>query len=139
MKRRIIALLLILMLSLTGLSGLGEPAQDIDLPRSQAALSMMEYLESDPALMALMEASIARAHDINPDPNTNPVSTVEEFYDYIDWMVTCMPWNVLTETQVVQFTPYRKAWYTKDTAKVEDFMGKKPDFKIADYQGGRSQ
>ncbi len=99
MKRRIIALFLILMLVLTGLPGLVEPALDIDLPRSQAALSMMEYLENDPELMALMEASIARAHDINPDPNTNPVSTVEAFYDYIDWMVTCMPWNVLTDVE----------------------------------------
>ena len=34
----------------------------------------------------------------------------------------------MNETRDVLFTPYRKAWYTKDTAKVEDFMGKKPDF-----------
>ena len=57
----------------------------------------MECLESDPELMALMEESIRIAHEINPDPNTNPVGTVEEFYDFLDWAVTCMPWNVLTD------------------------------------------
>ena len=57
----------------------------------------MEYLESDPELMALMEESIRLAHEINPDPDTNPVDTVESFYDFLDWAVTCMPWNVLAD------------------------------------------
>ncbi|MBR3585676.1 MAG: phosphatidylserine decarboxylase [Oscillospiraceae bacterium] len=74
-----------------------EPAPELNLPRSEAALSMMHYLESDPELMELMEQSIAAAAEINPDPATNPVRSVEELYDFIDWAVTCMPWNVLTD------------------------------------------
>ena len=74
-----------------------EPATEVNLPRSEAALSMMQYLESDPELMAMMEKSIAMAAKINPDPATNPVQSVEELYDFIDWAVTCMPWNVLTD------------------------------------------
>ena len=74
-----------------------EPAPELNLPRSEAALSMMNYLESDPELMALMEQSIAAAAKINPDPATNPVRSVDELYDFIDWAVTCMPWNVLTD------------------------------------------
>ena len=74
-----------------------EPATEVNLPRSEAALSMMQSLESDPELMAMMEKSIAMAAEINPDPATNPVQSVEELYDFIDWAVTCMPWNVLTD------------------------------------------
>ncbi len=63
---------------------------------------MMNYLESDPELMALMEQSIAAAK-INPDPATNPVRSVEELYDFIDWAVTYMPWNVLTDASYLSF------------------------------------
>ena len=99
MKRRIISLLFVLALAMSALACLAEAAPVPDLPRSQAALSMMAYLEADPELMALMEKTIAKAHEINPDPNTNPVDNVDELYDFIDWAVTCMPWNVLTDVE----------------------------------------
>ena len=97
MRKNCWALLLTLMLIFSTLTVQAEPAVEPDLPRSDAALSLMEYLESDPELMTLMEESIRIAHEINPDPNTNPVGTVEEFYDFLDWAVTCMPWNVLAD------------------------------------------
>ena len=97
MRKNCWALLLILMLVFSTLTVQAEPAVEFDLPRSDAALSLMEYLESDPELMTLMEESIRIAHEINPDPNTNPVGTVEGFYDFLDWAVTCMPWNVLAD------------------------------------------
>ena len=85
MKNRIISLLFALVLAMSALTCLAEAAPVPDLPRSQAALSMMAYLEEDPELMALMEKSIAKAREINPDPNTNPVDSVDELYDFIDW------------------------------------------------------
>ena len=99
MKRRIISLLFVLALAMSALACLAEAAPVPDLPRSKAATSMMAYLEADPELMALMEKTIAKAHEINPDPNTNPVDNVDELYDFIDWAVTCMPWNVLTDVE----------------------------------------
>ena len=65
--------------------------------RSESSLAMQAYLEADPELMRLMEQSIAIAHAINPDPDTNPVDSVEEFYDFLDWAATCMPWDLLTD------------------------------------------
>ena len=62
---------------------------------SVSAQELKRILESDPELMKLMEKSIAKAHEINPDPNTNPVSSVEEFYDFLDWVVKAVPWRVL--------------------------------------------
>lgn len=93
----IISLLIAILLAFSVFSAQAEPAPVIELPRSEAARDMMAYLEDDPELMAMMEKSIASAAAANPDPDTNPVRSVEELYDFIDWAVTCMPWNVLTK------------------------------------------
>ena len=74
-----------------------ESAPVAELPRSEASLAMMEYLEADPELMTLMEKSIASAAQVNPDPDTNPVRSVNDLYDFLDWATICMPWNVLTD------------------------------------------
>ena len=76
---------------------LAEAVPQIEIPRSESSLAMQEYLESDPDLMALMEKSIEKAHEVNPDPNTNPVDNVEEFYDFLDWATTCLPSDVLED------------------------------------------
>ena len=99
MKSRILSLFLVVCLLVFAAAGFAEPVPEVDLPRAEATLSMMNYLESDPELMAMMEKSIAAAAEINPDRATNPVQSVEELYDYIDWAVTCMPWNVLTDAE----------------------------------------
>ncbi len=99
MKSRVLSLFLVVCLLVFAAAGFAEPVPEVDLPRAEATLSMMNYLESDPELMAMMEKSIAAAAEINPDRDTNPVQSVEELYDFIDWAVTCMPWNVLTDAE----------------------------------------
>ena len=99
MKSRVLSLFLVVCLRVFAAAGFAEPVPEVDLPRAEATLSMMNYLKSDPELMAMMEKSIAAAAEINPDRATNPVQSVEELYDYIDWAVTCMPWNVLTDAE----------------------------------------
>ena len=39
--------------------------------------------------------SIRLAAVNNPDPETNPVQSLEDYYDFLDWSATCMPWNIL--------------------------------------------
>ena len=95
MKRKLCTLLFAFVLLLCSLNA--QAASHPNPPRSQAAISMMECLEKDPELKALMEKSIAKAQKINPDPNTNPVHNIDELYTFLDWAVTCMPWNVLTD------------------------------------------
>ncbi|MBQ9010194.1 MAG: phosphatidylserine decarboxylase [Clostridia bacterium] len=99
MIKKLFALMFSLLLVLGSISGLAEAALQLESQHSEAALSMMEYLEADPELMSYMEKSLAKAHEINPDPNTNPVDSVDALYDYIDWLVTCMPWNVLSDAK----------------------------------------
>ena len=101
MEKRVIALLAVLMLSLTCMTSavFAEPAFLAEMQNSEASVALREYLEGDPELMELMEKSIAKAHEVNPDSNTNPVENVEELYGFIDWAITCMPWNVLTDVE----------------------------------------
>ena len=93
--RRIVGILLIACIFLA-LPGCRSKAYE---PQSKAALEIKEYLEADPELMALMERSISIAHEINPDPDTNPVSDLKEFYGFIDWSVKALPWNVLSDAK----------------------------------------
>ena len=97
MMKKSIALLLTTLLVFSTIIAHAEPVPVPEFPRSEAAYAMMEYLEADPELMALMEKSIASAAQVNPDLNTNPVRSVEELYDFLDWATICMPWNVLTD------------------------------------------
>ena len=66
---------------------------------SQATLALKQVLEDDPALMSMMVKSIAKAHEINPDPDTGPVTNVEELYDFIDHNIKGLPWNLLTDAE----------------------------------------
>ena len=95
MKRKLSALLLGFLLIVVSLSA--QAAVSHNPPHSEPAVAMMRCLESDPELMALMEKSIAKAKEINPDHNTNPVQSIQELYEFLDWAATCMPWNVLKD------------------------------------------
>ena len=72
--------------------GTSSNAQAESVTASQA---MRNYLEQDTELMALMEKSIAKAQEINPDINTNPVRSVENLYEFIDMSMKGLPWNLL--------------------------------------------
>lgn len=65
----------------------------------QMTLDMIALLEEDAELKSMMEKSIAKAAEINPDKNTNPAQNLEEFYDFLDWANTCQPWNVLKDAK----------------------------------------
>ena len=70
MKKKLFGLILTFVV-LCGIYG--KPVKNAQkLPRSEASLAMEQYLTSDPELMAMMEKSIKMAHEINPDPETNP-------------------------------------------------------------------
>ncbi len=68
-------------------------------PRSKMATELKAMLDADPELKALLEKSIAKAAQINPDTATNPVQNLDELYDYCDWATTCLPWNVIESAQ----------------------------------------
>ncbi len=66
---------------------------------SEATLALKQALDKDPELMAMMEKSIAKAHEINPDTDTNPVTNIEELYAFIDRNMKGLPWNLLADAE----------------------------------------
>lgn len=53
------------------------------------------FLDKDENLKKLAEKNIEIAKINNPDKITNPAQSLEELYEFLDWSVKCMPWEVL--------------------------------------------
>ena len=88
-------LLLVIPLLLTGCqddetTGRG----DRDL-HTEAAQQLMMICETNTEVKQLLEHAIRQAAKINPDRQYNPAQTLEEFYDFIDRNVRCLPWEVM--------------------------------------------
>ena len=63
--------------------------------RKQVTKDFISLLEGDEELKSLMEKSIELAKKTNPDRKTNPVQSLDEYYDFLDWTATCLPWDIL--------------------------------------------
>lgn len=59
---------------------------------------LISIVENNPNIKSLLIKSIAQAKIINPDKNTNPAQTLDEYYEYVTWAETCMPWSILPKT-----------------------------------------
>ena len=110
MKKRVMSILVAAVLVITLFAGMvktranagreavkeeiGESEEQTE--RSAASKELKKYLDEDPELLAMLEKSIQKAAEINPDMDSNPVRSVDDFYDLVDWNVKAMPWNVLT-------------------------------------------
>ena len=66
-----------------------------DIKYGKATQELITLLENDPDLKSLLISSISKAKDINPDKNTNPAQTLEEYYEFITWTETTMPWAIV--------------------------------------------
>lgn len=61
----------------------------------QKTAELMSMINHNPDLKALLEKSIEKAKQINPNKKTNPVQSLKEYYDYVDWACTAMPYAIL--------------------------------------------
>ena len=71
--------------------------------RPKVSASFKEVMNKHPDIRGLVEKSIAQASIINPDRKTNPVQSLNELYDFLDYTVTCMPWNIMPEERYNNF------------------------------------
>ena len=55
----------------------------------------IKMVESDSELKRLLEKNLEIGRKINPDKAYNPAQSLDELYDFLDWSVKCMPWEVL--------------------------------------------
>lgn len=67
-----------------------------DPGRQPATEALIALVESDPALQEQLTRSIALGQIINSDPTTNPVASLEDYYDFVDALVTYPPQNIKT-------------------------------------------
>lgn len=63
---------------------------------TEATLELMRICEQNDEVRSLLTQSICQAAQVNPDRRYNPAQTLDEFYDFIDWNVRCLPWDVMT-------------------------------------------
>lgn len=65
----------------------------------KATKQLITILENDPALKSMLESSLKKAKEINPDKNTNPAQTLEEYYEFVTWTETTMPWAIVKKEE----------------------------------------
>ena len=64
--------------------------------RQPATEALIALVEDDASLKASLNESISLGQRINNDPATNPVATLDDYYDFIDALVTYNPQNIDT-------------------------------------------
>ena len=71
----------------------------IDNPTyGQKTLELISIVDNNPNIKSMLLKSIDLARVVNPDKNTNPAQTLDEYYEFVTWAETCMPWSILPKT-----------------------------------------
>lgn len=73
------------------------PKEEVEYGKATKAL--IALLDNDPALKSMLESSLQKAKEINPDRNTNPAQNLEEYYEFITWAETTMPWALVRKEE----------------------------------------
>src|SRR5689334_1028249 len=60
---------------------------------------LIQIVANNPKIKSLLTEAINRAHEINPDTATNPVRNIDDFYQFISWTETAMPWDLIRHTE----------------------------------------
>ena len=66
---------------------------------SASTCELITLVNSNAQLKSLLEKAIAKGVEINPDRETNPVQTLSEYYDFVEWAAHAMPWTVINRPE----------------------------------------
>jgi phosphatidylserine decarboxylase precursor len=90
-----------------------EEYNGVAVTHEQITLDLIGILANNPELERLLVKAIEMAYEINPDRNTNPAQTLEEYFEFLNRSARAMPWNVLPDAdysniyeQIYQGTTY---------------------------------
>ncbi len=61
----------------------------------KATRELVEMTEQMPDLKSLLTHSIEKARQVNPDKNTNPVQSLNAYFDFVSYCEKAMPWTLL--------------------------------------------
>lgn len=62
----------------------------------EATTELRKLVEGNAELKALLTKAIEKGVTINPDKKTNPVQSLDDYYEFVDWTQHAMPWNVVS-------------------------------------------
>ena len=65
----------------------------------EATRELIELVDKNPGLKSMLTASIEKARQVNPDTNTNPVQSLDKYYEFASKAETSMPWAVAKTEQ----------------------------------------
>ena len=71
------------------------PAVPTTPQHTEATEALIRICNENAEVKQLLEHAIAQAAEINPDRQYNPAQSLSEFYEFIDWNVRQLPWNVM--------------------------------------------
>ena len=91
--KKLIPILIILIILLCSCTTTKKTATN---ERSEITNDFISILNENPELKDLTEKSLLKGAIVNPDKKTNPVQTLDELYDFLDWCSTCMPWEIIS-------------------------------------------
>lgn len=58
-------------------------------------LELVNLVDNNLEIKSLLLASIEQANKVNPDKQTNPAQTLDEYYEFVSWTENAMPWQFL--------------------------------------------
>ncbi|WP_445385809.1 phosphatidylserine decarboxylase [Robiginitalea sp. IMCC44478] len=88
---------ILILFLLTGLVNCNSPKKEVVY--GDATKELITLVESKPELKAMLQSSIDQAKEINPNRDTNPAQTLEEYYEFITWAETTMPWAIVKKEE----------------------------------------
>ncbi len=118
-------LYLVMVVLATSFPALSTASMGVD-DHKQITLDLMDLVEKNPEIGSMLEASIAAAKEINPDPETNPVQSLSDYYDFIDRASELIPHEVLenpsdiTSDQILQSICYFYFLVDQPLAELEE-------------------
>ncbi|MCA6075049.1 phosphatidylserine decarboxylase [Fulvivirga sedimenti] len=87
----------VIILSLILISGCNSTEKKIEY--APATKELISLVESSPELKSMLISSLEQARKINPDPNTNPAQSLEEYYSFVSHCETAMPWALMEKEE----------------------------------------
>ena len=90
-------ILLLILIIVIGIFSCNSPKKSIAY--GKATKELITLLENNPELKSMLESSLQKAKEINPDRNTNPAQNLAEYYEFVTWTETTMPWAIVKKEE----------------------------------------
>jgi phosphatidylserine decarboxylase len=84
-----------LIAAMTGFIACGPKETPEENGHQPITLELIDLIENNPEIGELLEKSIAEAKEANPDPKTNPVQSLDDYYDFVDRASVSLPQNLV--------------------------------------------